>query len=562
MTVIKKHLQEALKNDPLLDRAFLFLEDGERDKAKEYFERVLDQNARSPFAYLGKLIIALNMEDMFDLPSFETSYTEHADFVKALRFSEGELHDELARIANTRDTDEATYKNACEIEKSASTVEELVKAYNLYSDTHDFADSEDHRSAIEEAVSVIQYYADRGAKRLDTFLKILKSQTDRLQKSARELNSGITMAKALIQQNKTDVDKMTAELNSLGIFKGKRKKELSIQIALKKQGITKAEEDIKNFQVNLKQIALEQAKANAMLLLEGMLDNANKDEAPMYEGIELVTYTDDKIPLRALKNVDTLAIVVKHPLALHEILHDDNAVKVILSTKKHLAAVGQAHMFKSIAVTCTQRLEKFPDFIPYLPIRERLKAELKKGKEITFGMFPKDGVDPYKGLILPPGVPYERIGKPVKWTVLQQKGHLVTLICSKDLMRRHYESTSKEDTTWINCNLRQYMQGQMFDLLFNSEERELIVPMAGTMGGKRYVDKITLPFFREIKKVLPNLPDSGFAWTADKLEISKEVNGSSILTEVSVAYLAHKGDEWHQLVHQHCYVVPKITIQL
>ncbi len=562
MLIVKKYLQEAFSNDSLLDRAYLFLEDGERDSAKEYFERVLDQNPRSTFAYLGKLIIALKMEDIGDLATFETSYTEHPDFVKALRFSEGELHDELKKLSSERDATQTAYEKAVETEKSAQTIDELKTAYSLYCQTRNFADAEDRLSAIEDAISVISHYAERGAKNLRGYIDMLSKQKQTLNENINSLNTGVSMAKNLIAQNNMSIARLNAERSSLGFFKGKRKKQIDLEVAILKQNIEKTEKDVNEFQKKIKACVAEKEKCEAGLSLESLLASASFTNDTTDGELQLRTFDNDKEPLRILKQANVLSVVAKNPMALHELLHNDNAMKVILSTKKHIAAVGEAPAFKSVAVLCGARLQQFPQLLPYLPLKERLKAELQNGNEITLGLFPKNGKDPYADLILPPGVPYTREGNPVKWTVLQKDKNYVTLICNSALVTKRYEKTSQLDTTWNNCELRAYMQGEMFNLLFQGEERDLIVSMTGSMGGQSYTDKITLPTFAEIKKVLDKLPNEGFAWTSDKIEISKEINGSSVLTQPSVASLKHKGEAWKQLVHVYCYVVPKITIKL
>ena len=45
MSILSENLKVALEADSLLDRAYMFLEDGDRKKAAEYFEKVLDGNA-------------------------------------------------------------------------------------------------------------------------------------------------------------------------------------------------------------------------------------------------------------------------------------------------------------------------------------------------------------------------------------------------------------------------------------------------------------------------------------------------------------------------------------
>jgi hypothetical protein len=371
------------------------------------------------------------------------------------------------------------------------------------------------------------------------------------------------MSKAMIQQLQSVLNQQTIELNSLGFFKGKRKKELSTDIASTKQKIADTENDLKNFQARIAQLNVEKAKCNAGLMVESLLSSTfSTNEVPMDENITIHQYTDDKEPLRILKNVDALAVIAKNPLALHEMLHDDKAMKVITSTKKHVTAVGTAPIFASVSELCAARLEKFPQFLPHVSLKTRIKAEVKAGGEVTLGMFPKNGVDPYEKIIPLPGTPYQRPGTPVKWTVLKKENDIVYLVCSKALLTAMYEKTSKEDTSWHNCELRAYMQNTMFSLLFQGEERDLIVPLSGNMGGHNYIDNITLPTFSELQTVIDKLPNDGFAWTSDKIEIAKSRDNKMVLTRISVASLKHKGEQWQQLAHTLCYVVPKIVIRL
>ena len=53
--------------EPLLERAFMFLEDGDWGEANEYCEKVLDQDPKNARAYLGKLMAecrACRLEDL------------------------------------------------------------------------------------------------------------------------------------------------------------------------------------------------------------------------------------------------------------------------------------------------------------------------------------------------------------------------------------------------------------------------------------------------------------------------------------------------------------------
>ncbi len=63
--------------DSLLKRAFMFLEDGDWDKADEYFEKVLDIDPETGKAYLGKLLCELKLHSMSEIATIsEEKHTE------------------------------------------------------------------------------------------------------------------------------------------------------------------------------------------------------------------------------------------------------------------------------------------------------------------------------------------------------------------------------------------------------------------------------------------------------------------------------------------------------
>ena len=94
----QQHLQlrpTPTMNDPLLERAFLFLEDGDWDKADEYCERVLDANPKNAAAYVGKLCAELKIKNEADLANQKRLLDDMPNYKKALRFADTSYHDKL-----------------------------------------------------------------------------------------------------------------------------------------------------------------------------------------------------------------------------------------------------------------------------------------------------------------------------------------------------------------------------------------------------------------------------------------------------------------------------------
>lgn len=73
--------------DSLLDRAYLFLEDGDFSSAKQYCERVLDIQPKTSKAYIGQLLCLLRLKSIDSLAKSNKSLKTYDLFNKALRFA-------------------------------------------------------------------------------------------------------------------------------------------------------------------------------------------------------------------------------------------------------------------------------------------------------------------------------------------------------------------------------------------------------------------------------------------------------------------------------------------
>ncbi len=86
---------------PLLERAFLFLEDGEWAKADEYCERVLDKSPRISLAYLGKFMAEKHVHTREALENVPIDLEGDRNYSKAVRFADPDMADVLTRYAQT-----------------------------------------------------------------------------------------------------------------------------------------------------------------------------------------------------------------------------------------------------------------------------------------------------------------------------------------------------------------------------------------------------------------------------------------------------------------------------
>jgi len=81
--------------EPLLERAFMFLEDGDFSKADDFCEQVLNLQPKNAKAYLGKLMSELRCRKVKDLKNSPQPFDNLNSYVKVLRFADKELAENL-----------------------------------------------------------------------------------------------------------------------------------------------------------------------------------------------------------------------------------------------------------------------------------------------------------------------------------------------------------------------------------------------------------------------------------------------------------------------------------
>lgn len=116
--------------ESLLKRVFLFLESKDWKSAKEYCERILDEDPENAAAYLGKLMAEYHVSEKEELIHCAKTFTKSDNYQKILRFGDEELICELKKYNEAiKDRNESNaYQNACETMNNASTEEEYKAA--------------------------------------------------------------------------------------------------------------------------------------------------------------------------------------------------------------------------------------------------------------------------------------------------------------------------------------------------------------------------------------------------------------------------------------------------
>lgn len=87
--------------EPLLKRAFMFLEDGNWQEADTYCEKVLDQDPENAQAYLGKLMAELQVHTQEGLIDCKMPFDSSDNYRKAIRFGDESLQQMLTSTVDS-----------------------------------------------------------------------------------------------------------------------------------------------------------------------------------------------------------------------------------------------------------------------------------------------------------------------------------------------------------------------------------------------------------------------------------------------------------------------------
>ena len=137
-TVVKESTLNdgGVSTEPLLKRAFMFLEDGDFKSADEYCERVLDLDPENTRAYLGKLMAELKVKKKDDLKSLSAPFSDNVYYKKVIRFADESLKTELLEY-----TEHIIYTQAVKAMRSAKTETDYKKAAELFKPVSDYSDA-------------------------------------------------------------------------------------------------------------------------------------------------------------------------------------------------------------------------------------------------------------------------------------------------------------------------------------------------------------------------------------------------------------------------------------
>lgn len=145
-TVVKETVVTGNANTaPLLKRAFMFLEDGEWDRADEFCEQVLNIDPECAEAYLGKLMAELRVKKQDALKELSEPFDANLNYQRILRFADDNLIKQLTGyIEYIKDTyKRRMYTTANALFSNAKTSQDFAKAAEQFKRIGEYQDATD-----------------------------------------------------------------------------------------------------------------------------------------------------------------------------------------------------------------------------------------------------------------------------------------------------------------------------------------------------------------------------------------------------------------------------------
>lgn len=435
---------------PLLERAFLFLEDGKWPDADTYCEKVLDIDPKNAQAYLGKLMAELQVQKRGQLSDCAQPFDKNENYLKILRFGDEALNTELRGyidIINERNETHrksAIYNNACGIMKSAAAQKAFLKGAELFKSISGFRDA--------DALAAQCLEKAEGCRK-DALYTYAKSRMAGWNTASCE--EAIAIFKTIPGWRDADSQMYACQkrIEEIKAKNEKNKKQLKRVVAITVPIICVCIA----FVIVLTTVIIPQLKYNKAM---NLLESGDYDSA-----YSLLEEIDDNETIVASKY--------------------DRAIKCIDSGDYESAYI----LLKDISYKDSK--EKCADI--KTKYNQILMRKAAVGDKITFGTYEQDNVT-------------SNGTENIEWLVLARENNKILVISDKALDRQLYDNA---DVTWENCSLRKWLNDSFLNAAFSEEERALIQsttlsadknPEYSTDPGTATTDKVFLLSINEAEK--------------------------------------------------------------
>ena len=198
----------------VLERGFLYAEDKNWEDANACFEKVLNVAPQNAEAYLGKLLVDLQVSTKDGLLTCGQLFDQNANYKKIIRFGDAEIKAFIERAADEGGAGarEQLYKDAVWKMENSIMPEPLRECQKAFESLGDYMDSKDK---LEECKQRVKDAEEKKLEDLYRFNRDLMNQNDiDMCKRARNFfqdNAGYKDCSTLAAKCKTKIDRLEKE---------------------------------------------------------------------------------------------------------------------------------------------------------------------------------------------------------------------------------------------------------------------------------------------------------------------------------------------------------------
>ena len=451
---------------PLLKRAFMFLEDGDFKSADEYCEKVLDIDPENGQAYLGKLMAELKVKVQEKLKDCAEPFDESNNYKKAIRYGDKELAE--------------TLKGYVESIKNRNKENRLKKVYDEACEAMNKAKTEAQFKDAAEKFGIIKGYRDSDSLCKLCYAKAEESRKKEIYDKAKkdmEHDTVFWLEKAIeLFESIADYEDAGAKASECKV----RIEELNDKEDREREAARIAAERKKKKAIKITKIVspiFAVCVIIAILIPTVIIPRAKFNKAMKL--VEIGDYDNGYAVLEELGNSDVVA-KSKYDRAMECIEKgDDDSIYLAYMLLDGLNYQDSNEKKSNI----------FPQYINIL----LKKAEV--GSIVYFGSYEQDN-DTSNGK------------ENIEWQVLAKEDNKALVISKYALDCVQYNS-EYEAVTWETCTLRKWLNEIFIDVAFNSDEQALIQettvladknPEYSTNPGNATKDKIFLLSINEVNQ--------------------------------------------------------------
>lgn len=191
---------------PLLKRAFMFLEDGDFERADDFCEQVLNQDPENAEAYLGKLMAELGVRRQQELADCAEPFDDNKNYQKAVRFGDGSFsaimkgYNSSIKERNARKAEEARkeslYLKAIDNYNSADVLR-IQDAINAFSSLNGYEDSNEYIRLCQSRIAQIHLHEEKYRQEQERLAKEKIIAEERKAEISKRRNKKIKLVSAI-----------------------------------------------------------------------------------------------------------------------------------------------------------------------------------------------------------------------------------------------------------------------------------------------------------------------------------------------------------------------------